>query len=58
MTLKRCCLLLALYVALVTARPYAGLNGGLAWDWGGIEAYGQPGLFVCHSQLAPWGVDC
>jgi hypothetical protein len=58
MTLKRCLLLLVVYLALVTARPYHALNTGIAWDWGGVELVGEPGIFVCHSSFTPWGVDC
>jgi hypothetical protein len=45
---------IALYVtaaliiaALATSRPYSGLNAGIAWDWGGVEIVGTPGLFIC-----------
>lgn len=30
-----------------TARFYDGLNKGVAFDWGGYELVGEPGLFLC-----------
>ena len=59
MTIKRAFLLFAALLAIFTARPYAShINGGIVWNWGGVEVYGEPGIFVCRSALTPWGVDC
>lgn len=47
---------LLLGTALQTARFYSGLNVGVAWDWGGVELVGEPGLFFCPPL--PYAVDC
>lgn len=43
-------------LAAATVRPYGGhdtLNAGLAWDWGGIETRGVPGVFLCSASYHP-----
>ena len=63
-------LALANIVTLSDMCIYHGLNSGIAWDWGGVEAIGEPGIFLCeydyksqwHNPLADiWSdlvVDC
>jgi hypothetical protein len=47
-------LTIVLFASLMSGRPYHGLNAGIAWDWGGVELVGQPGLFVCpQAPFAP-----
>lgn len=45
--------LIVLILAVATVRPYSGLNAGFAWDWGGIEYRGAPGLFLCAGDYNP-----
>lgn len=40
-------------VIVGSARPYNGLNKGVAWDRGGIEVYPQPALFLCEADYNP-----
>ena len=49
---KQILLVIALIVASL-ARPYSGANAGVAWDWGGIEIKGDPGLFLCAASWNP-----
>ncbi len=67
-------LIIACLIILLSVSFYAGLtarvygdpsttNAGIAWEWGGIETRGVPGLFICYQfQLAPLfpslTVDC
>lgn len=49
-TLARLMLIVFLLLA-ITARPYSGSeNAGIAWDFGGIEYRGDPGLFMCAAS--------
>lgn len=52
MKIQTVLLLLAVYIALVTARtPYSGR--GLVWDWGGIDFAYSPAVFVCNAGSVP-----
>lgn len=46
-------LLLLTAFALSTGRIYNGLNKGIAWDRGGIEFVGTPGIFFCPANYDP-----
>jgi len=55
--MKRNLLLLAIVLLVIfagaTARPYSGLNAGIAWDFGGVEIRGTPGVFLCKAAYNP-----
>jgi len=56
MTKKRLIILvLVLIIAFFASNPrfYSGLNAGIAWDVGGIEIKGNPGIFLCEGSLNP-----
>jgi len=44
-------LIFVLLAGALTVRPYANqYRVGLAWDWGGVEVLGEPGLWLCSSS--------
>ena len=48
----------ALLCILQSGRPYSGTWegetwSGVAWDWGGIELQGDPGIFICPGNYDP-----
>lgn len=59
--MRRKIILLAIVHALVIlnalvwsgARVYNGENKGVAWDWGGVEIVGDPGIFLCANDYEP-----
>lgn len=45
-------------VVTLTGKPYGSpaytANAGYVWDdLGGVEVYGDPGLFLCQSSISP-----
>ena len=56
--------LIALLILLATARAYGDAtteNAGIAWDFGGVEYRGAPGVFMCaasgHMDGQTWVQD-
>ena len=46
-------LIICILACALNARPYGffgALNGGIAWESGGIEVYPIPALFVCQGS--------
>ena len=48
-------LLVILFVSFLMTLPrfYFGQNIGVAWDIGGIEIVGDPGIFLCSDNYYP-----
>jgi len=47
-------LLIAAPIAGATARFYSGGGAaGVAWNWGGFEIKGEPGIFLCPGNYDP-----
>jgi hypothetical protein len=49
-------LIVLAFIAGLYSRPRiynAHENAGIAWNWGGLETRGAPGLFICPGSYNP-----